>query len=63
MSVETRSYHKKIDNKVFTVVVEEAESAKETAEQKIRKLINVECDRQIAEKRHRELNTKTSFEG
>lgn len=63
ISVEQRSYEKKIDRTRFIVVVEEAESAKETAEQKIRKLINVECDRQIAEERHRELNKKVSFEG
>ena len=38
---------------MFIVIVEESETAKETAAQKIQKLIDNDCDRLIAEEKRR----------
>ena len=60
---KTRTYKSQIDKTVFIVEVEETESAHETAEQKIRKLIEAECNKMIVEERHRLNNSQASLEG
>lgn len=47
-----REYKREIDGAVYTVIVEESETAKETVTEKIQKAIDRECDSFIlAEKR------------
>ena len=58
-----RSYTVKIDNTVFIVETEESESARETAEQKIKKLIEAGIDGLVDEERRRLNNQKATFEG
>lgn len=53
----------KIDNTVFIVETEESESARETAEQKIKKLIEAGIDGLVDEERRRLNNQKATFEG
>ena len=52
----------KIDNTVFIVETEESETARETAEQKIKKLIEAGIDGLIEEERRRLNNQKATFE-
>lgn len=58
-----RSYTMKIDNTVFIVETEESEAAHETAEQKIKKLIEAGIDGLVDEERRRLNNQKATFEG
>ena len=58
-----RSYTMKIDNTVFIVETEESEAAHETAEQKIKKLIEAGIDSLVDEERRRLNNQKATFEG
>ena len=58
-----RSYTMKIDNTVFIVETEESETAHETAEQKIKKLIEAGIDGFVYEERRRLNNQKATFEG
>ena len=58
-----RSYTVKIDNTIFIVETEESESARETAEQKIKKLIEAGIDGLVDEERRRLNNQKATFEG
>lgn len=58
-----RSYTMKIDNTVFIVETEESETAHETAEQKIKKLIEAGIDGLVDEERRRLNNQKATFEG
>ena len=58
-----RSYTVKIDNTIFIVETEESEAAHETAEQKIKKLIEAGIDCLIDEERRRLNNQKATFEG
>lgn len=51
--VKQRQYKRQIDNIVFTIVVEEADKSKETAQTKIKKLIESGCDRIVLEQRRR----------
>ena len=53
----------KIDNTIFIVETEESEAAHETAEQKIKKLIEAGIDSLVDEERHRLNNQKATFEG
>ncbi len=48
-----REYKREIDGAVYTVFVEESETAKETVTEKIQKAINRECDRFILAERWR----------
>ena len=52
----------KIDNTIFIVETEESESAHETAEQKIKKLIEAGIDGLVNEERRRLNNQKATFE-
>lgn len=58
-----RSYTVKIDNTIFIVETEESEAAHETAEQKIKKLIEAGIDGLVNEERRRLNNQKATFEG
>lgn len=58
-----RSYTVKIDNTIFIVETEESESARETVEQKIKKLIEAGIDGLVNEERRRLNNQKATFEG
>lgn len=58
-----RSYTVKIDNTIFIVETEESEAAHETAEQKIKKLIEAGIDCLVDEERRRLNNQKATFEG
>ncbi|MFR1553221.1 MAG: hypothetical protein ACLSTV_00870 [Coriobacteriales bacterium] len=58
-----RSYTVKIDNTIFIVETEESEAAHETAEQKIKKLIEAGIDGLVDEERRRLNNQKATFEG
>lgn len=58
-----RSYTVKIDNTIFIVETEESEAAHETAEQKIKKLIEAGIDSLVNEERRRLNNQKATFEG
>lgn len=58
-----RSYTVKIDNTIFIVETEELEAAHETAEQKIKKLIEAGIDGLVDEERRRLNNQKATFEG
>ena len=53
----------KIDNTIFIVETEESEAAHETAEQKIKKLIEAGIDGLVNEERRRLNNQKATFEG
>lgn len=53
----------KIDNTVFIVETEESEAAHETAEQKIKKVIEAGIDGLVNEERRRLNNQKATFEG
>lgn len=48
-----RRYETKVGKTVFTVIAEESETAKETAAQKIQRLIDNDYDRLIAEEKRR----------
>lgn len=58
-----RSYTVKIGNTIFIVETEESEAAHETAEQKIKKLIEAGIDGLVNEERRRLNNQKATFEG
>ena len=53
----------KIDNTIFVVEAEESETANETVEQKIKKLIETGIDGLVDEERRRLNNQKATFEG
>ena len=53
----------KIDNTVFIVETEESETAHESVEQKIKKLIESGIDSLVDEERRRLNNQKATFEG
>ncbi len=61
---QKRNYTTKIDKTIFVVEVEESESAHETAENKLKKLIETDIDR-MADIERRRLNNRqlVSFEG
>lgn len=48
-----RKYQKQIDNTIYKIVVEEAPNASETAQNKIRRLIERGCDSIILEQKRR----------
>ena len=48
-----RRYETKVGKTVFIVIAEESETAKETASQKIQRLVDNDCDRLIAEEKRR----------
>lgn len=58
-SKKQRSYKRRFGNTEFTIVVEESETAKENAYQKVKKLINTNCDKLILEDRRQHINKKT----
>lgn len=59
-----RNYTTKIDKTIFIVEVEESESAHETAENKLKKLIEADIDRMVDVERRRLNNRQlASFEG
>lgn len=62
-SENQRSYKTRVGNTEFTVIVEETESAKETAYQKVKKLIDTNCEKAILEERRQFAHKKLSFEG
>ena len=53
----------KIDNTIFIVETEESETAHETAEQKIKKLIEAGIDGLVDEERRLLNNQKATFDG
>ena len=58
-----RSYKTRVGKTEFTVIVEETESAKENAYQKVKKLIDTNCEKVISEERRQLAHKKLSFEG